>query len=157
MGARTRARVPPPRDPPRPPATPGPPRRGIPLAGLQHGFIYRHWLNYRHELDETEADPRNPSDPGFPFPALTLLYDEQTSQHLRHAGRFPPSLLAVTGSPRLDELKAAIAKLDAGQITRVRQESGASETQRFLLFAAKEREARRALPALVAAVREMPE
>ena len=27
-------------------------RRGIPLAGLQHGFIYRHWLNYRHEPDE---------------------------------------------------------------------------------------------------------
>ena len=132
-------------------------RRGIPLAGLQHGFIYRHWLNYRHEPDETEPDPRNPSDPGFPFPALTLLYDEQTSEHLRNAGRFPPSLLAVTGSPRLDELKAAMAKLDAGQIKRVRHESGASETQRFLLFAAKEREARRALPALVAAVREMPE
>ena len=27
-------------------------RRAIPLVGLQHGFIYRHWLNYRHEADE---------------------------------------------------------------------------------------------------------
>ena len=25
-------------------------RRGIASVGLQHGFIYRHWLNYRHEL-----------------------------------------------------------------------------------------------------------
>ena len=33
-------------------------RRGIPLAGLQHGFIYRHWLNYRHEPDETIAGSR---------------------------------------------------------------------------------------------------
>ena len=27
-------------------------RQGIPSAGLQHGFIYRHWLNYLHEADE---------------------------------------------------------------------------------------------------------
>ena len=27
-------------------------RRGIPSVGLQHGFIYRHWLNYLHEPDE---------------------------------------------------------------------------------------------------------
>ena len=30
-------------------------RRGIPTAGLQHGFIYRHWLNYLHEPDEMAA------------------------------------------------------------------------------------------------------
>ena len=27
-------------------------RRGIHTVGLQHGFIYRHWLNYLHEPDE---------------------------------------------------------------------------------------------------------
>ena len=32
-------------------------RRGIPSAGLQHGFIYRHWLNYLHEPDEMLPDP----------------------------------------------------------------------------------------------------
>ena len=30
-------------------------RRNIPTAGLQHGFIYRHWLNYLHEPDEMDA------------------------------------------------------------------------------------------------------
>ena len=34
-------------------------RRNIPTAGLQHGFIYRHWLNYLHEADEMTPDPRN--------------------------------------------------------------------------------------------------
>ena len=41
-------------------------RRGIPTAGLQHGFIYRHWLNYLHEPDEMKpiraaARPRLPA------------------------------------------------------------------------------------------------
>ena len=35
-------------------------RRGIPSVGLQHGFIYRHWLNYLHEPDEMAADPSEP-------------------------------------------------------------------------------------------------
>ena len=30
-------------------------RRGIPSVGLQHGFIYRHWLNYLHDADEMTA------------------------------------------------------------------------------------------------------
>ena len=43
-------------------------RRGIPSVGLQHGFIYRHWLNYLHEPDEMAPDPRAsarmPGSPG---------------------------------------------------------------------------------------------
>lgn len=131
-------------------------RRGIPLAGLQHGFIYRHWLNYRHEADETTGDPANPSDSGFPFPAATLLFDQQAARHLSTAGRFPPETLAVTGSARLDELAAAVRALTPADAARVRRETGAGEAQALVLFAAKEREARPFLPALVDAVREMP-
>ena len=40
-------------------------RRGIPSVGLQHGFIYRHWLNYLHEPDEMAADPANPAIAAF--------------------------------------------------------------------------------------------
>ena len=80
-------------------------RRGIPLAGLQHGFIYRHWLNYRHEPDETLAGSREPvRSAASRFPAATLLFDEHAARHLSTAGRFPPRPLAVTGSARLDEL-----------------------------------------------------
>jgi hypothetical protein len=132
-------------------------RRGIPLAGLQHGFIYRHWLNYRHEPDETTADPRNPSDRGFPFPAATLLFDEHAARHLSTAGRFPPSTLAVTGSARLDELAASMRAVTAADTDRVRRECGAGEARAFVLFAAKEREARPFLPALVDAIRDMPD
>ena len=132
-------------------------RRGIPLAGLQHGFIYRHWLNYRHEPDEVVPDPNHPQDRGFPFPARTLLFDHHAAQQLTSVGRFPEGTLAVTGSPRLDELRAAVRSLDAAAIARVRDDSGASGDRTLVLFAAKEREARRALPALVAAVRSMPD
>ena len=40
-------------------------RRGIPSVGLQHGFIYRHWLNYLHEPDEMAAAG---DDAGVPAP-----------------------------------------------------------------------------------------
>jgi hypothetical protein len=132
-------------------------RRTVPLAGLQHGFIYRHWLNYRHEADETVPDPLNPSDAGFPFPAATLLFDRATADHLISAGRFPPATLQITGSARLDETLAAIRALSPETIERTRRECGAADGRPLVLFAAKEKEARRSLPALVTAVRGMPE
>jgi hypothetical protein len=131
-------------------------RRGIAFAALQHGFIYRHWLNYRHEADEAAPDPHNAADAGFPFPDRTLLFDERTSGYLSSAGRFPPSTLAVTGSPRLDELHAAIRALSRDDVENARRQAGA-ESRTLVLFAAKEREARRSLPALIAAVRGMPD
>src|SRR4029079_19212582 len=61
-------------------------RRGIPTAGLQHGFIYRHSLNYLHEADEMAPDQESPADIGFPRPSMTLLYDGYAAQHLVGAG-----------------------------------------------------------------------
>jgi hypothetical protein len=131
-------------------------RRRIPLAGLQHGFIYRHWLNYRHEPDEAIADARNTSDQGFPFPAATLLFDDHAARHLTSAGHFPPNSLAVTGSPRFDELAAAMRGVTPADIEELRRSAGIERDAALVLFAAKEREARHALPALSAAVRAMP-
>ena len=131
-------------------------RRRIPLAALQHGFIYRHWLNYRHEPDEAVADPHKHADHGFPFPDATLLFDHRTSDYLTAAGRFPAWTLQVTGSPRLDEMHAAIRALTRDDIDQARQQAHAA-SRTLVLFAAKEREARRALPALLAAVRTMPD
>jgi hypothetical protein len=131
-------------------------RRRIPLAGLQHGFIYRHWLNYRHEPDEMLPDARSAADGGFPRPDLTLLFDEQAERHLTAAGAFPPSALAVTGSPRRDELIAAVRALGPDEAARARRDAGAGE-RALVLFAAKEREARPFIPALIEAVRDMPD
>ena len=103
LGPRARARVPSARHP---------------LAGLQHGFIYRHWLNYRHEPDEMLPDPDNPADAGFPRPALTLLFDEYAARHLATAGRFPPTRSPSPAAPRLDELIAPSRALTPADIDR---------------------------------------
>ena len=131
-------------------------RRGIPSAGLQHGFIYRHWLNYLHEADEMLADPGNPDDAGFPRPTLTLVYDAWAAQHLEKAGHMPPEALAITGSPRLDELVSAVGRLSESDVARVRERVGSSPGDVLALLATKYREAAAVLPALMAAVDAEP-
>jgi hypothetical protein len=130
-------------------------RFGVPLAGLQHGFIYRHWLNYRHEPDEIAPDTLNADDGGFPLPASTLVFDDYAAAHLGAAGHFPPGSVDVTGSPRLDELITAVRTIGGEDIARVRQETGAVDGRALILFAAKEREARAVLPSLLRAVASM--
>jgi hypothetical protein len=132
-------------------------RRDIPLAGLQHGFIYRHWLNYRHEPDEMTADRDHPEDLGFPRPALTLVFDEYAARHLAAAGHFPRQALAVTGSVRLDELAARARMLTPVDLDRARAEAGAAPSQQLLVLATKYKEASGVLPDLIAAVRDLPD
>jgi hypothetical protein len=127
-------------------------RRGIPTVGLQHGFIYRHWLNYRHDRDEMPEDARS----GYPRPSLTLLFDDYAAQHLREAGCFPAASLRVTGSPRLDALVAAMKTLPADAAQQVRRSARVQPDDVFVLVTTKEREARGSLPALVEAAERMP-
>lgn len=98
-------------------------RRGVPSVGVQHGFIYRHWLNYRHEPDEIEALD---GDGGFPRPDLTLAFDGYAAGHLTSAAHFPPEAVAVTGSPRLDELAARVRAL-ASDRAALRADLGAGD------------------------------
>jgi hypothetical protein len=132
-------------------------RRGIPSAGLQHGFIHRHWLNYLHEPDEMAGDPAQAEDGGFPRPSVTLLFDKYASSHLETAGHFPPGTLALTGSPRLDALVTAAGSLTPDAIARARDQAGATASRTLLLLVTKYREARQVLPALVAAIAAMPD
>lgn len=132
-------------------------RRQIPLAGVQHGFIYRHWLNYRHEADEMEPDAANPDDRGFPRPALTLLFDAYAERHLRDAGRFPAESLRVTGSARLDELIADVRRQTDADMPATRAAAGAADGQALILLATKEREAAPYLEGVAEAVRAIPD
>ena len=132
-------------------------RRGIRSVGLQHGVIYHHWLNYRHEPDEMSPDPEHPADAGFPRPTLTLLFDEYARRHLIEQGRFPPESLQVTGSPRLDTLVRSAGLLTEEDLTRARAEAGAAEPRILVLLVTKFREARNVLGAIVEAVGAMPE
>jgi hypothetical protein len=126
-------------------------RRGIPSAGLQHGFIYRHWLNYLHEPDEMQPQG---DDHGFPRPDVTLLFDRYAEQHLREAGRFPPDALEVTGNARLDELAAACAALRP-RAGAIRQALELAPTGPCVVLAAKYAEIRDVLPALVHAMERL--
>ena len=126
-------------------------RRAIRSVGLQHGFIYRHWLNYLHEPDEMVPDPRSAADRGFPRPDVTLLFDGYAADHLRRGGHFPEGSVRVTGSPRLDALVSATRSLTDAEIAEAREASGAGEGEALVLVATKLREARHALPSLVAA------
>jgi hypothetical protein len=126
-------------------------RRGIPSVGLQHGFIYRHWLNYVHAPDEMQPSAVNPSDAGFPRPDLTLVYDGYAAGYLRDAGQFPAGALRVTGSPGLDALVSAVARVTDEDRARVREVLGASPGEAFAVIVSKYSQIRDALPALVRA------
>jgi hypothetical protein len=131
-------------------------RRGIPSIALQHGFIYRHWLNYLHEPDEMAPDPVRPTDAGFPRPTITLLYDDYAAQHLEQAGCFDRGALAVTGSPRLDGLVKAAAGMTPAQQQEAREAAGAAVSEEVVLVVTKYREARELLGAVVEGAGAVP-
>ncbi|MGH7447033.1 MAG: hypothetical protein ACRELT_05715, partial [Longimicrobiales bacterium] len=132
-------------------------RRGMPFVGLQHGFIYRHWLNYLHEPDEMLPPSAGSTDQGFPAPTRTFVFDEYAARHLREAGRFPPGSLTVTGSPRLDQLAGAFRSLDDAAVEAARASAGADDSRKLVLLVTKYSEARGALRGLLAAIRSIPD
>jgi hypothetical protein len=127
-------------------------RRQIPTVGLQHGFIYRHWLNYRHEPDEMAASGE---DRGFPRPDLTLLFDGYAAEFLQAAGAFPAGSLEVTGSPRLDELASRVAAATPER-EQTRAEFSVSPEGRLVVVAAKFSEVREHIGALFDAALALP-
>ncbi|MGE3842103.1 MAG: hypothetical protein AB7I50_10985 [Vicinamibacterales bacterium] len=127
-------------------------RRGMRTAGLQHGFIYRHWLNYLHEPDEMQPSPAAPSDAGFPKPTRTLLYDRYAEEHLLTAGHFSPADLEVTGNPRLADLVASAEALDDDERASVRASIGAAPEDHVVVVAAKYTQIRRVFRRLCEAV-----
>jgi hypothetical protein len=131
-------------------------RRGIPTAGLQHGFIYRHWLNYLHETDEIDGDPEHPADSGFPLPSVTLLFDAYAERHLTRGGHFPKRTLRVTGSPRLDDLVRTTRGLSREDLARARAETGARESDALVLVTTKWKEAWNVLPQFLHASTSLP-
>jgi hypothetical protein len=99
----------------------------------------------------------NGADAGFPRPDLTLLYDAFAQRHLVEAGRFPPSTLAVTGSPRLEAFAQAGRRLTAGDRERLRAEAGAKPGQKLAVLATKFTQIGGWFGPLVDAIRSMPD
>jgi hypothetical protein len=132
-------------------------RRRIPFAGLQHGFIYRHWLNYLHEPDEMRPAAPGSTDLGFPLPTVTLAFDEYAARHLVQKAAFPPWTVAVTGSPRLDGLVTRFRALDALEIARARHSTGGEAAAPVVLLVTKYSEVQPALTRLLEVFGEIPE
>ena len=128
-------------------------RRGVASAGLQHGFIYRHWLNYLHEPDE--MTPLQ-GDGGCPIPDRTLVFDRYAETHLRDAGCFPANRVRVTGNARLDDLVSAVTARRPAR-DDIRRGLGVSPDQPLALLAAKFTEIRGSLGQLIEAVAGLPE
>ena len=131
-------------------------RRGIPVVGIQHGFIYRHWLNYRHEPDEMEPSADNHTDTGFPRPDRTLLFDGYTAEYLRQAGCFPGSVLTVVGSPARDAVASAAHQVSTESVAETRAVVGAAPDQQIVLVTTKYNEIRPEFERLVRAITALP-
>jgi hypothetical protein len=132
-------------------------RREIPVVALQHGFIYRHWLNYLHEVDEMAPSAGNAGDRGFPLPDRTLLFDAFAREHLEQHGRFPGAALTVTGSPRLDALMADANRTDENARRGIRSLLGVDTASAIVVVATKYTQIAPAFGALVDAVGGMPD
>jgi hypothetical protein len=127
-------------------------RLGVATVGLQHGFIYRHWLNYQHDADEMLAQGRTA---GFPLPTRTLVFDRYAETTLEAMGHFPPESIAVTGSPRLDELVGRMGTVRDDR-SSLRRALGVGEAEHLLVLAAKASEIGPHLGALFTAITRRP-
>jgi hypothetical protein len=127
-------------------------RRGVRAIGLQHGFIYRHWLNYQHEPDEMAPVD---GDRGFPAPDQTTLFDGYAAAFLESTGHFPSSRLIVTGNPGLDRLTAKIGQVTDDERREIRASLNAADRP-IVVLATKFTEARAHLPGLAQAVKARP-
>jgi hypothetical protein len=132
-------------------------RRGMKSVGVQHGFIYRHWLNYLHEPDEMEPSPANAADRGFPRPDCTLLYDGLSREHLEEHGHFPPESLQVTGSPRMEWFVDTAGTLGTDERARIREDAHVPAGTHVVLVAAKHSQLGTWFRALVDAARGRPD
>jgi len=127
-------------------------RRQIPSVGIQHGFIYRHWLNSLHAADELS---RRADDCGFPLPDKTLVYDQYAAEHLRSLGHFPASRIAVTGNARLEELLTRCATMRPSR-SEIRRRLGVTADEQIVVVAAKFSQIGHVLPSFIQSAASIP-
>lgn len=122
----------------------------VPTVAIQHGILYPKYYSYRHGADEAEC----------PRPDRTAIFGESARKILVELGHYPPESLVVTGSSKFDDLIAAAARWDRGQI---RRRLDVADGERLLIVASRHRSIRDThasigadFPALVRAVDALP-
>jgi len=123
--------------------------RGVATLALQHGILYPRYYSYLHDADETDC----------PRPDLTAVFGDAAKRFLVEHGGYAPESLAVTGSPKFDELAGLAQRLDRAAL---RRGLGVAPEQKLLLVASRFRGIRdthqaigSAFPRLLSAVGRM--
>jgi UDP-N-acetylglucosamine 2-epimerase len=96
----------------------------VPTLAIQHGIIYPKYYSYRHDPDEGDC----------PRPERTAVFGAAARRFLMERGGYAPDSLALTGSPRFDELVASAREADR-QAQRARLGVGTDE--RLLVVASR--------------------
>lgn len=122
---------------------------GVRTVAIQHGILYPTYFSYLHEADEAAC----------PRPDLTALFGEAARNFLVTRGHYAPETLAVTGSPKFDDLLKAAAAWDRAAL---RARLGLGEDEKLVVLASRFRPIRSthqavgsAFPGLVAAVEQL--
>ncbi len=122
----------------------------VPTLGVQHGILYPTYYSYRHDPDETDC----------PRPDRTAVFGEAARRFLIEAGHYTPESLAITGSPKFDELVEAARGWDR---EAKRKRLGVSPEERLVVVASRHRGIREthqslgsAFPSLLKATATLP-
>jgi glycosyltransferase involved in cell wall biosynthesis len=107
----------------------------VPTVAVQHGIIYPKYYSYRH----------GPGEEGCPRPDKTAVFGEEARRLLVEMGGYAPESLAVTGSPKFDDLVVAAGRRDRREI---RARMGAGDEDRVVLVASRYRGIRSTHPAI---------
>lgn len=124
--------------------------RRVPCLALQHGILYPRYFSYLHAADEGDC----------PRPDLTAVFGDAARRFLLEHGNYPPESLAVTGSPKFDELVGLLRGLDRDVL---RRGLGVAPEHKLLLVASRFRGIREthqaigsAFPLLLRALARLP-
>jgi hypothetical protein len=103
--------------------------RGIPTVSLQHGLISEEQISYVHEPEHITG---NRHDLLFPIPDRMCVWSERAGRNLIEIAKFPPSVPAVTGDPKVDFLPNALKSFDGD---RIAEKMGIPKGRKVILFA----------------------
>jgi hypothetical protein len=87
---------------------------GIRTVGIQHGIIEENHEGYVHLEGEIAPDGREDS-PFCPVPHVTAVYGSHSRSALRGAGKYPESIVRVTGSLPLERARTKVGSQKAAR------------------------------------------
>jgi hypothetical protein len=104
---------------------------GIPSFAMQHGIMYEQYYSHEHSSFEVEGLV---SEDAVPIPTRTAVFGSVAKELLVRRGSYDPKRIAITGSPKFDDLVRAAEGFDRDTTRRT---LGVSESSRFVVLASR--------------------